>query len=156
MWALDVIIITVFTLISTDAPQVLSQTLCILSLFGGSPSHQHTGGALQKGGKYVALLNYWSGAHTWPLHTHIWDVFSSVYSQIGLNGKCWSMKTADRSVETSLIGDWLDPVSMFPAKSPSAGPPQLQSAPRLSRSPPVNTSYPQLSRSLIPRLSSSC
>lgn len=163
MCMLNIIGIIVFTLISADASQVLLQTLnsvhpVTIQLFCQPSKHR---GSTSKCEKYVAVLNYWSGAHKYDLspHTHTWDVFCSVYSQIGLNERCWSMKMVERSVKPCWweIGWSRSPhgcdALATTTKSLSAGPPLLQST---SRSLPVNTNYPRLSRSLLPCLSSSC
>lgn len=146
MWALDVVVIMVFTLMSTDAPQVLSQTpnsvrLVTIRLFSQPSKHR---GSTSKGEKYVALLNYWSGhTHVTSPHTHLRCFLLSVLA----NRFKWKVLEHEDGRQVCETGDWLDSVSSWlrcPAKSPSAGPPQLQSAPRLR---PVNTSYPQPSRS---------
>ncbi len=95
------------------------------------------------------------GAHACDLstHTHTWDVFSSVYSQIGLNGRCWSMKTADRSVKPR----WWEIGWMRSPRGCDAPLKARLQDPRSFNQPRIwDRSIPAIHSCLAPRLSSSC
>ncbi len=144
-WALDVVVITVFTLISTDAPLRFYHKLRASCHYLGIK----TPGEHFKRWKICRSAKLLIGAHACDLstHTHLRCFLLRVLAN-RFKWKVLEHEDGRQVCETSLMGDWLDAVSSWlrcPAKSPSAGPPQLQSAPCLR---PVNTSYPQLSRSL--------